>query len=511
MSARRALVTAEHVIAHDGEGFVEYRDGAVLVEGGRVAAVGRRTDASIAGVDVEETIELGRSVLLPGLIDLDALADIDHLILDAWGDEAAERRLNWSAGYFRRGRREVLSAEDRRTMRRYALAQLALHGITSFAPIASEVHSAWAETHDDLLDVARLASGFGLRAFLGPSYRSGVHVVHEDGRPEVMWDDEEGRRGLAEAERFLDTVDRLGDPLVTGILAPCRIETVREELLRETARIAAERGARVRVHAFQGHDERALIAAASGTTPLGLIERVGLLNERLILAHGVYLDVHPEVHGEDRGDLAALAAAGASIIHCPLTNARYAFLLEKLSQYLDAGVNVALGTDSFPPDLIRGIDAGVHLAKAQHGDLSQGLLAEYFEAATLGGAAALGRPDLGRIAPGASADLVAFALDDFRIGAVDDPLRTLVLAGTGRDVRFSMVAGRTVVRDGRLPGVDLEALRLDGQRIFESLRAAYAERDHLGGGELFPATFPLAGASTESGVSVESAASVAAG
>lgn len=492
MSPRRTLIAAEHVIAFDGEGFVEIRDGAVVVEGERIAAVGRRTHASIAALGVDETVELGRSVLLPGLIDLDALADIDHLILDAWGDAASEQRLNWSADYFRHRRREVLTAEERRTMRRYALAQLALHGITSFAPIASEVHSAWAETHDDLLDVAQLASELGLRSFLGPSYRSGVHVAHEDGRPEVLWDDEEGRRGLAEAVRFLDTVDRLGDPLVTGILAPCRIETVREELLHETAGIAGERGIRVRVHAFQGHDERALIAETSGTTPLGLIERTGLLNERLILAHGVYLDVHPEVRGEDLGDLAALAGAGASIIHCPLTNARYAFLLERLSQYLDAGVNVALGTDSFPPDLIRGIDAGVHLAKAQHGDLSQGLLAEYVEAATLGGAAALGRPDLGRIAAEASADLVAFALDDFRMGAVDDPLRTLVLAGSGRDVRFSMVGGRTVVRDGGLPGVDLEALRADGQRIFETLRAAYAERDHLGGDELFPGTFPAA-------------------
>lgn len=133
----------------------------------------------------------------------------------------------------------------------------------------------------------------------------------------------------------------------------------------------------------------------------------------------------------------------------------------------------------------------MQLAKAQHGDLSAGLLAEYVEAATLGGARALGRDDLGRIAPGASADLVGFALDDLRMGAIDDPLRTLVLAGSGRDARFSMVAGRPVLRDGRLPGVDLEALRLEGQRIFEKLRAGYAERDHRAGagGPLFPPVF----------------------
>ena len=84
------------------------------------------------------------------------------------------------------------------------------------------------------------------------------------------------------------------------------------------------------------------------------------------------------------------------------------------------------------------------------------------------------------------------------MGAIDDPVRTLVLAGTGRDACFSMVAGRVVMRDGAIPGVDLDALRAEGQRIFEKLRAAYPERDALAGpegsteAELFPPVFPPA-------------------
>ena len=497
------LITADHVLAHDGSGHVELLDGAVLVDDGRIVAVGPASEFAGASTAVDECIALGESLLMPGLIDLDALADIDHLILDSWSDAPESARLEWSASYFTDGRHDVLDAAERSTMRRYALTQLALHGITSFMPIASEVHSAWAETHDDLADVARIASELGLRAFLGPSYRSGVNVAGDDGAVSVAWNDDEGRRGFEEAVRFLDTVAALGDPLITGVLAPCRIETVREEVLAATARESAARDVLVRVHALQGLEERAMIEADRGTTPIELLERVGLLNERVLLAHGVYLDLHSEVEGEDRGDLATLAAAGVSVIHCPLTNNRYAFLLERLSRYLDAGVNICLGTDSFPPDLIRGIDAGVQLAKQQHADLSRGLLVEYVEAATLGGARALRRPDLGRIAPGASADLVAFALDDVRLGPVEDPLRTLVLSGTARDARFSMVAGRVVLRDGVIPGVDVEALRREGQGIFEKLRAAYRERDYLAGaeagiaagtgsaGELFPPVFPI--------------------
>ncbi|WP_241988977.1 chlorohydrolase family protein [Leucobacter luti] len=503
-AARSVALRASHVIAADPAGptgavtpgLVELRDAVVLVRGDRIAGVGAGAAGAALAAAADEVIDLGESLLMPGLIDLEGLVDIDHLLLDSWWSPEHEARLEWSEAYAR-DPREVLTPDERATLRRYGLAQLLLHGITTAMPIATEVHGAWAETHDDLLDTARTASELGIRVFLGPSYRSGVHVTRADGTHGIHWDEARGEAAFAGAARFLDTVAQLADPLVTGVLVPCRVETVSDELLRRTAELSAARNALVRVHATQGLDsEIGVLARERGTTPLGLLERTGLLNERLILAHGVYLDVHPDVHGEDRGDLATLAAAGAAIVHCPVTNARYAFWLERLSQYLDAGVTVALGTDSFPPDLIRAIDTGVQLAKAQHGDLGRGMLAEYVAAATLGGAAALRRTDLGRIEPGAQADVVAFSLADLRMGAIDDPIRTLTLAGTGRDAHFSMVAGRVVLRDGALPGVDAAALRAAGQRVFEKLRAAYPERDALapaGGSteaELFPPVFP---------------------
>ncbi|MDP5226240.1 MULTISPECIES: chlorohydrolase family protein [Arthrobacter] len=487
----KTLLTSAFVLAHGPSGHGLLRDGAVLVEDRRVAWVGPREEAPVA--EAHRILGLGQSLLMPGLIDLDALADIDHLILDSWCDDEHSARLRWSEEYLRSARHDVLTAEERSTMRRYALAQLALHGITSFMPIAAEVNTAWAETHDDLLDLARTASKLGLRGFVGPSYRSGVHATTADGGHVIAFDDEEGRRGFEEAVRFLDTVEELADPLLTGVLMPCRIETVREELLAETARIAAERGVLVRVHALQGLSERSEVLREHGTTPLELLERTGLLNDRLLIAHGVYLDIHDAVHGEDRGDLATLAEAGASIIHCPLTNTRYADHLVRLGRYLDAGVQICLGTDSFPPDLIRGIDAGIHVAQEQYGEPANHFTADYINAATLGGARALHRPDLGRLESGATADLVAFALDDFRAGPVEDPIRSLLLSGTGRDCRFSMVDGRIVTQDGLIPGVDLEQLRRDGQAVFDKLRGAYTERDHLAGSvdELFPPVFPV--------------------
>lgn len=87
---------------------------------------------------------------------------------------------------------------------------------------------------------------------------------------------------------------------------------------------------------------------------------------------------------------------------------------------------------------------------------------------------------------------MAFALDDIRDGVIDDPVRTLLLSGTARQLRYSVVAGRTVVRDGELPGVDVAAVRRRGQELFGKLKAGYSERDHRrrDTAELFPPSFP---------------------
>ncbi|MFI9002069.1 amidohydrolase family protein [Streptomyces sp. NPDC053541] len=380
----RTLVTASWVIAHDGRTHVELPDGGVLIDGDTVLDVGDR--AALARTPVDRHVELGEAVLTPGLIDLDALTDIDHLILDSWAPPERADGYVWSEAYFDRPR-AVFDAAQRRTVRTYALTQLALHGITSYMPIASEVHSDWAETHEDLVAMAEVSRSLGLRGFLGPSFRSGVNVIGADGEPTVKYDEEAGRRGLAEALRFLDHTEKLADPLVTGVLLPCRIETLTPELLRDIARAAERRGALVRLHALQGNAERAYVRRTHGMTPLQLLAETGLLSDRLIVPHGVVLDVHPDVLGTDTGDTAVLAEAGVSVVHCPLTNARYAHHLHTFGAYRERGVNLCLGTDSFPPDLIRGIDTGVQVAKLQAGDLGQGHLAGYFEALWTGGPA----------------------------------------------------------------------------------------------------------------------------
>ncbi|WP_329126701.1 chlorohydrolase family protein [Streptomyces sp. NBC_01465] len=477
---------AAHVLAHQGGRHALLRGGEVVWEDDTLVHVGRGWSGPL-----DEDIDLGDSLVMPGLVDLDALADIDHLVLDSWASPDRAPGLQWSRAYADRSR-DVFSPAERSTIRTYALVQLALHGITTYMPIASEVHSSWAETFDELADMAESSRRIGLRGYLGPSYRSGVNVVHPDGRRDVAFDEERGRAGLRDAERFLDHVEQLGDPLVHGALLPCRIETLTPELLRATAELALRRDVPVRLHCLQGSLERDLVRRLHDCTPLQLVERTGLLETRLLVPHGLVVDRHPSVQGEDRGDLAVLAGAGVSVVHCPQTSLRYGDVLHSFGAYRRAGINLCLGTDSFPPDLIRGMDTGVHLAKVVDGRADAAPAEAYVEAATLGGARALGRDDLGRLAPGARADLVAFRLDDIRDGVQDDPVRTLLLNGSARLATHSVVDGRPVLVDGRLPGIDTENLRRRAQSLFDKMRAAYSERDVRGrtATELFPPTFP---------------------
>jgi len=494
----RRSIRARHVLAYSAErteaaaadsagGHVLLTDAEVVVAGSRIVAVGPR-----GAEPADEVIDLGNALLLPGLIDLDALADIDHTILDSWQSRELGLGLHWSRDYATHRRRAVFDAEERAFIREYSFVQLLLHGVTTAMPIASEVHSDWAETFDDAVAMAEAAQRLGLRVYLGPAYRGGVNVVDADGTRSVYWNDELGRAGFDGAARFLDWAAERGSDLVHGTLLPCRIETLTEELMRRTAELASASGALVRLHALQGLVEREFILERFAAPPLEVLARTGLLGPNLLIPHGIYLDAHPQVDADTDHDLGTLAASGATIVHCPLTSARHASALDTFDRYRAAGVRIALGTDSFPPDLVRGIDIGVTIAKLLTRRLDGATYGEYLTAATLGGADALRRPDLGRLAAGATADLVAFRLDDPRDGVLDDPIRTLCMNSTARAADFSMVAGRITLRDGAIPGIDLSAMSCRAQGLFDRMRAAYSERDYLRRPveELFPPSFP---------------------
>ncbi|MYY07070.1 MULTISPECIES: chlorohydrolase family protein [unclassified Streptomyces] len=481
----RTRISARFVVGHDGRDHVVHENGAVVYEDDTVIHVGHGFEGR---VDVER--DEGLALVGPGFVDLNALGDIDHAVFDTYQDDALATGQRWSQSYLER-RHEVFSREEEAFKRRYAFGQLLLNGITTALPIASEISKEWAETYEEMADAAEAAVELGLRVYLGPSYRSAVPVVDARGRTLLHHEPRLGEAGLDGAARFVADFDGSGHGLVRGMLAPSRIETVAPALLRRTRDLGDELRCPVRLHAGQTMFEVGLLREAHGRRPIELLHDIGFLGPRTLIPHAWAVAGHSElpVPGDDLG---LLSDSGTTVIFCPMAVARYAVVLESFDRYLARGIRMAMGTDTAPPDMIRAMDTGMVLTKAVERRRSAGSCRDLYHAATVGGADALGRPDLGRLAEGTRADITVVDLSGARTGPVDDPIRTLVLAANGRDVRTVVVNGRTVVDEGALLGARHDD-RERAQAYLDRYRAGYTERDHLGRTEreLFPPTYRI--------------------
>jgi cytosine/adenosine deaminase-related metal-dependent hydrolase len=463
-----------------------------LIENGEVIvvdnAVERVGPVSESGCD--RTYSYGDALIAPGFIDLNALADADCTILRYDGSAARTRTL-WSRGYAERSR-DVLSRAEQLRSAQAAFAQLLLAGITTALPVTSLLHRAWAETEDEFVELAELADILGIRLFLGPSYRSAVNVIEPDGKIAQRIDEERGFDGLKDAIRFVERVQARGHPLVRGLLVPSTIETCSDALLRETSAASSDLEVPFRLHCCQSQLEAELIWQRSGRTSIGLLRALDVISPLALLPHALDLggpQAHPALV---EADMDAFAQCGAVVVYCPLVVGRGGRRLQALGTLLARGVLIGLGTDTAPPDMLMNLQIGVAMARCDASAAAAGP-AEFLRSATLHGAKALGREDLGRLQPGSAADVVVWDLSTLDAKPVHDPVQALFLMPPGRRARDVFVAGRQVVRDAGLIDIDEEALGADLQTIFDKLRAAYPERHPDGDpwSEMFPSTFPL--------------------
>ncbi|TIU49065.1 MAG: hypothetical protein E5W19_14920 [Mesorhizobium sp.] len=175
-------------------------------------------------------------------------------------------------------------------------------------------------------------------------------------------------------------------------------------------------------------------------------------------------------------DLDIIAENGSVIAHCPLVAARFGDGLESFKTYRKRGLRIGLGTDTSPPDMLLNMQTGLMVCRFVEGEAQACRAEDYFDAATLGGADALGRADLGRLAPSCRADMVVWDLSNPDLGQVIDPIQTLMISGSGRDARTVVIDGRMVMRDREIPTMDYAAETARAQRQFNTLMAKYPER-----------------------------------
>lgn len=475
----RTALSARWIVAHVGGRHHLLRDGEIVIEGSAVLYVGRRFPGEVA-----RRVDLGEMLVSPGFVDLDALSDLDTTLLSIdYGPGWATGRV-WPRSYVDRGPYEMYSPDELAFQKRFAFAQLLLNGITTALPIASLFYREWAETIDEFDAAAEAAGDLGLRVYLGPAYRGGGMVCEAPGVLEPVFDEARGLKGLDDALAFAERVAGRHEGLIQPMLAPDRIETSTLALLQRTMAASADMALPVRLHMAQGKMERRVMTQLHGTTAPQWLARHGLLSDRLIAPHAI--EAEPE-------DLALYAEHGVTVAHCPLVFARDGDLLRSFRKCRDLGIRIGMGTDTAPPDMVLNMAVGLMAGRIAEGGVEGLATSEIFDAATIAGADALGRPDLGRLQPGAKADIAIFDLSDPRFAPTVDPIQSLIFGATGRVTRAVFVDGRLSMRDGKVAGLDMESARRRAQAQFDSLLQKYPERSwgHPALEDMFPPTYPL--------------------
>lgn len=352
---------------------------------------------------------------------------------------------------------------------RVALSELLLSGVTTLADL-SMAHPGWLD----------LLAESGMRVCIAPMFRSARWYTKNGHVVEYEWNEAAGEKAMMEAFSLIERAEQHPSGRLTGMVVPSQIDTCTETLLKDSAEEAKRRGLSWQIHAAQSVVEFHEITRRHGHTPIGWLHHMGLLNERAIIGHGIFLDDHPSTRWHTDRDLGILAETGATVAHCPTVFARRGITLKDFGRYRRAGVNMGVGTDTYPHNMLDEMRLVAYLARTQATNPRTLTTTELFDAATVGGAKALGREDIGRLAPLCRADMVMVDITHPRMQPARDPLRSLIYAAGDRAVHTVIVDGHTVVEDGRLLTMDYAAAAANLHEAQKEMIAKVPGRDWAG-------------------------------
>lgn len=493
----RILIRGGWVVGFAGNTHTLLRDGVLVYEDDRIVHIGSRFEGA-----VDREIDARGKLVAPGFIDTHVHSGhrASHRLItdtgrpDYFGQPFLEisvpREGTRVGGDPRYARPDEPGAHaGNQLLATFTVAEMLRNGITTFMEFGSQL-----QVQEALMgEVERL----GIRAYLGPGYDSGRWVGDERGRLKRVLDEAGGWREFKGAKEFITRVDGGCGGRIRGLLVPREVETCSLDLLRATRKAADELGVPIATHAAYNVIEFFQLVMEHRMTPIELLEAVGLLGLDLTIGHGNFVAENPLMNYSGGRDLELMAQRGVTVSHCPVNIARRGRSLDSWERYRKAGINIALGSDTYPRDLIMQMRTASYVGKVISRNLFAASAAEVFEAATLGGARALGRDDLGRLAPGAKADILIIDLsggDTLRYGPVRDPIKSLVECGIGDDVETVIVDGVVRMEGRRIPGIDLAAVRREAQQAGEEVWERLQEWDPLkrAADQMSPWSFPLA-------------------
>jgi 5-methylthioadenosine/S-adenosylhomocysteine deaminase len=423
---------------------------------GRASHVYRRDlDVAIRGSDIifmgkgyaeaaDTEVDCSERLLLPGLVNIHSHPTSEPL-RKGITDESR------SPGFWHSSLYEFLTVfnndpEGSIAAMRVALAELLLSGVTTVVDLSVPLDG-WVDT---------LAES-GIRGVIAPMFRDARWFTKNGHQLDYAWDKKAGRDAFERARRLIDLAQQHPCQRLSGMLSPAQIDTCSPELIRDAYDYALERRLPLQIHASQSVNEFHEMFRRHGKTPIAWLNAIGALGRHTIIGHGIFLDHHPWLHWPSRGDLGLLRDAGATVAHCPTVFMRRGIAMTTFGAYAREGIQLGIGTDTYPHNFLEEMRSAFTISRAVAGTVDDVSTLEVFNAATLGGARALLREDIGRLKVGAKADLVLVDIKHPAMMPVREPLRSLLYVAADRAVRDVYVDGVQVVADQRVLNIDYRA------------------------------------------------------
>ena len=444
---------------------------------------------------VDVVIPANGRLVAPGFVNIHALANIDiqTLVLDTNEDGLAASEAVALSG----PRKLELREEDLVASTRFSLLQLLKGGSTTIVEITTMALSGFETPRREAPLLVEAAVELGARLYVSHKFRAGRRYLSPSGVWCYHWDLAAARAALEYAQEIVHRYEGTHGDRVRTMIFPYQFDACTPDLLAAAKTAAVHLKVPIHLHVAQSLFEFHDCLRRHGKTPVQLLDSVGFLDEQTILTHLIYTTLHPASGYPvgDASDLRIVAARGSTVAHCPVVYARRNRILGSLARYRELGINVGLGTDTFPQDMIEEMRWAALGGKWIDRDANRATARDVFTAATLGGAQALGRSDIGRLAPGAKADIIIVDLHRLHSGPVDDPIKTLVYAASGSDVETVIVDGLTVLAGGKAPGVDEDALRQKAVAAHHWQQGQLVAQNPTGqpANVLFPASYPVIG------------------
>jgi len=386
------------------------------------------------------------------------------------------------SGLFERSCSFAIEPEDLKIGAEVSYSDLMLSGVTTLVDI-SFPYPGW-------IDVIERS---GLRLFAAPGFNTSRW--HRDNAHELKYieDVELGRRNFDAALKIVDQMVAHPCGRLSGVISPVQIDNNNADMLVDSHAAARERGLPWTTHVAQAVLEHQVMVQRHGITPIQYLDKLGLLGRGTLLGHAMTIDQHSWIGWHSNKDLGLLGDSKTAVAHCPTPFMRYGMMLEHFGKYKAAGVILAIGTDTIPHNMLEDLRYASILGRIASRDGQVASTSDVFHAGTIGGARALMRDDIGKLAVGAKADIVVIDTNHPVMVPVRDPLASLIHSAAERAVKDVYIDGNLVVEDHQV--VTLNRTEAAGQlaECQARMEANVPNKDYLGrtSQEVSPLSLPV--------------------